>query len=85
VVIIGRRQLEDITRFGRKASIARGSLSLLSGVFESKQSGQDRQCGGVEISDATMERLTEEIEECMMKKRKERKIEGNGSRYLPNP
>jgi hypothetical protein len=51
----------------------------------SKQSRQDRQCGGVEISDATMERLAEEIEESMMKKRKEREIEGNSSRYLPNP
>jgi hypothetical protein len=50
-----------------------------------KQSGQDRQCVGAEISDARMERLAEEIEESMMKKRKEREIQGNGSRYLPNP
>jgi hypothetical protein len=32
-----------------------------------------------------MERLAEEIVESMMKKRKEREIEGSSSRYLPNP
>jgi hypothetical protein len=32
-----------------------------------------------------MERLAEEIVESMMKKRKEREIEGSGSRYLPDP
>jgi hypothetical protein len=32
-----------------------------------------------------MERFAEEIEESMAKKRKEKEIEGSGSRYLPNP
>jgi hypothetical protein len=50
-----------------------------------KQSEEDRQYRGVEISDATMERLAEEIEEILVKKKKEREIEGSGSRYLPNP
>jgi hypothetical protein len=50
----------------------------------SKQLEEDRQYRGVEISDTTMERLVEEIEESMMKKRKERETESNGSRYLPN-
>jgi hypothetical protein len=31
-----------------------------------------------------MEKLAEEIEESMEKKRKEREIEGSSNRYLPN-
>jgi hypothetical protein len=51
----------------------------------SKQPEQDRQHEGGKISDAIMERFAEEIEESMAMKRKEREIEGSGSRYLPNP
>lgn len=51
----------------------------------SKQLEQDRQHGGAEISNTTIERLTEELKESIAKKRKEREIEGSSSRYLPNP
>jgi hypothetical protein len=50
-----------------------------------KQLKQDRQHGGTKISNAIMERLTEELKESIAKKRKEREIEGSSSRYLPNP
>jgi hypothetical protein len=51
----------------------------------SKQPEEDRQHRGTEISNAKMERLAEEIEESMAEKKRERKIEGSSSRYLPNP
>jgi hypothetical protein len=50
-----------------------------------KQPEQDRQYRGAKISNATIERLTEELKESIVKKRKEREIEGSSSRYLPNP
>ena len=50
----------------------------------SKQLELDRQHGGAKISDATIERLAEELKESIAKKRKEREIKGSSSRYLPN-
>ena len=51
----------------------------------SNQLGQNRQYSNIGISNATMERFADEIEESMAQKRKEREIEGSSSRYLPNP
>jgi hypothetical protein len=50
----------------------------------SNQQEWDMQHEGAKVSDAIMERFAEEIEESIAKKKREREIEGSGSRYLPN-
>jgi hypothetical protein len=49
-----------------------------------KQLEQDRQYRCDKISNIIIERLTEELKESIVKKRKEREIKGSSSRYLPN-